>query len=235
MHAHHILAVLIILSFYSGLPKLQARKFVGCAQQLKVPSYGYMPSLGSATEYETANTDFSSDTTSVCNWSSGGSGSRYIAVRYMPCRDVFIGSIQPKLISGLDPERHTLLHLCDHIKNQERIENGFEVELFSHEGYPLNTNDYTINCKWCYCWNPTCSNGPFHIRMHRNCSEPWHHIQNTLLHHIGSLTAASRILLFLQHNANTNSNIIRKLALWSIKDVVIWWRYTCMNWESQAV
>ncbi len=138
--------VFIHLPTRSGLKLLQARKFIECVQELRVPRLiPYTPSFYSTTEYETANTDFSSDTLSV------GSGSmnrlRPIAVQYLFCRDIFVKCIQSRVIPGLVPDQLTLQHLSDRIKGQESIADDKEIELFSHEGYPLNANEYTSKRK----------------------------------------------------------------------------------------
>ena len=60
---------------------------------------------------------------------------------------MFGKNIEPNTIPTLDPEKTTLHTLCTCIKQQERISDNMEVELYSQEGYPLNAINYTIERK----------------------------------------------------------------------------------------
>lgn len=131
------LVMILFLHMYSGLRKLQARKLVDCARQ-----HGRFVVIPPISEYETANTSFTSLGSDAFSVFSNTERQHAITVCYLLCRDMFIKCIQSQEITGLDPSQK-LLHLYQRIKGQEGITDSMEIELFSHEGYPLNADAWS--------------------------------------------------------------------------------------------
>lgn len=135
-----------LLSYYIGVPLLVARKVVVCAQK----------SMGD-TRSESASTSFvPSDSTlegqaSVSYDPVEAYPQRNITVRYVLCQGLYSSSVNEKWIRGLNPQEDKLSSLHQLIIKESHVPTDMELELFSHEGYPLNANKYTIDCKF-YHW-----------------------------------------------------------------------------------
>ncbi len=75
-----------------------------------------------------------------------------INVRYIYCNGLFTKDIREKQLVGLDSGQVTMVDLYSKIGEQEQLDGQeMNLELFSFEGYPLNANDFTVDCKCCYC------------------------------------------------------------------------------------
>ena len=124
------------------MPKLVARKIVMCAQKS-------MREAGS----ESASTFFVPSDSTLEAQSSVPYGpveekpQRNITVRYILCQDLFVSSVNEEWIRGLNPKEDKLSNLQQLIIRRSNVPAEMELELFSHEGYPLNANEYTTDCK----------------------------------------------------------------------------------------
>ena len=76
---------------------------------------------------------------------------RNITVRYVLCQGLYSSSVSEKWIRGLNPQEDKLSSLHQLIIKESHVPTDMTLELFSHEGYPLNANEYTIDCKF-YHW-----------------------------------------------------------------------------------
>ena len=76
---------------------------------------------------------------------------RNITVRYVLCQGLYSSGVNENLIRNLDPQEVQLKLLYKLIIDKSDVPKDMELELFSHEGYPLNANKYTIDCKF-YHW-----------------------------------------------------------------------------------
>ena len=74
-----------------------------------------------------------------------------ITVRYVLCQDLYDSNVNEKWIRDLKPQKDTLSLLYQIIARENYVRTDMRLELFSHEGYPLNANQYTIDCKF-YGW-----------------------------------------------------------------------------------
>ena len=73
---------------------------------------------------------------------------RNIIVRYMLCQGLYASSVNEEWIRDLDPQEEKLSDLQQLIIRQSNVPAEMELELFSHEGYPLNANKHTTICKF---------------------------------------------------------------------------------------
>ena len=73
---------------------------------------------------------------------------RNIIVRYVLCDNLYVSSVNEKWIRDLDPQEEKLSDLHQLIIKRSHVPANMVLELFSHEGYPLNANEYTIDCKF---------------------------------------------------------------------------------------
>ena len=77
----------------------------------------------------------------------GPSAVQVIQVRYLLCSGLFSSEVCEKLVFNLDSATTAMKDLYGLIQHAEHVEEGFSLELYSHEGYPLNSNDYTCHCE----------------------------------------------------------------------------------------
>ena len=72
-------------------------------------------------------------------------------VRYVLCKDLFSVQITEANITNLSPHSNdsfdTIRKL---IRAREGIPGSMELEFYSHEGYPLNMNEYSQKCEYTY-------------------------------------------------------------------------------------
>ena len=78
----------------------------------------------------------------------------HIIIRYIVCKDLFSMDAKERFIINTDPNTVTMKDLHTSIATCVDVEEGYVLELFSHEGYPLCPNEFTMNCKLDY----TCNN-----------------------------------------------------------------------------
>ena len=71
-----------------------------------------------------------------------------IVVRYILCSELFATTVQEKTVFNLNPVTTAMKDLYGLILYQEKVDEGFTLELFSHEGYPLSANEFTSHCKY---------------------------------------------------------------------------------------
>lgn len=71
-------------------------------------------------------------------------------VRYLLCTNLFSADIKEKYVISIDPCTTAMKDLYGLIKHAVSVAEGFTLELFSHEGYPLCANEFTSNCKLMY-------------------------------------------------------------------------------------
>lgn len=71
----------------------------------------------------------------------------HIVIRYIVCKDLFSVDAKERFIINTDPNTVTMKDLHTSIATCVDVEEGYVLELFSHEGYPLCPNEFTLNCK----------------------------------------------------------------------------------------
>lgn len=81
----------------------------------------------------------------------------HIIIRYIVCKDLFSMDAKERFIINTDPNTVTMKDLHTSIATCVDVEEGYVLELFSHEGYPLCPNEFTMNCKLDYTCNSTLS------------------------------------------------------------------------------
>ena len=79
---------------------------------------------------------------------AGSTAAAQIVVRYILCSELFATTVQEKMVFNLNPETTAMKDLYGLILHQEKVAEGFTLELFSHEGYPLSANEFTSHCKY---------------------------------------------------------------------------------------
>ena len=109
----------------------------GMAQSVQTPPTGIAPTTGSS----------SPDKTVVGDKPTELAEAALIVVRYIVCSELFATAVQEKTIYNLDPKTTAMKDLYGLILHQEKVDEGFTLELFSHEGYPLSANEFTSHCK----------------------------------------------------------------------------------------
>ena len=77
----------------------------------------------------------------------------HIIVRYIVCKDLFLMDTKERFIINTDPNTVTMKDLHNSIAMCVDVEEGFVLELFSHEGYPLCPNEFTFSCKLDVAYN----------------------------------------------------------------------------------
>ena len=157
--------------FCTGLKTLQAKKLI---RKLKGKLSGEMVSSGSkfqhdfdnisvmsgATNFSMSTERFGSEKSSeymtagphVMPFPSLSHPKAKVSVRYVLCKDLFLLQVQEKYILNLNPNSDTFeqisqLIMCD---PANVISGDMVLEFFSHEGYPLNVNEYNKRGKL-YC------------------------------------------------------------------------------------
>lgn len=81
---------------------------------------------------------------SICN------PSVTISLRYIFCHNLFIEEAREHIIVKQLLNRNTIRDIIDSIRSRERIQEDHEIELFTHEGYPINVNTFNEDCKFKY-------------------------------------------------------------------------------------
>ena len=77
----------------------------------------------------------------------------HIMIRYIVCKDLFFTDTKERFVINTDPNTVTMKDLHNSIAMCVDVEEGFVLELFSHEGYPLCPNEFTFSCKLHYAYN----------------------------------------------------------------------------------
>ena len=77
----------------------------------------------------------------------------HIMIRYIVCKDLFFMDTKERFIINTNPNTVTMKDLHNSIAMCVDVEEGFVLELFSHEGYPLCPNEFTFSCKLHYASN----------------------------------------------------------------------------------
>ena len=73
-----------------------------------------------------------------------------ISVRYILCQDLYIKEAKQKVIIELRLNVNTIRDVIDSIRARENINRDHIVELFTHEGYPINVNTFNDECEFIY-------------------------------------------------------------------------------------
>lgn len=144
-------------SLYAGMKILHQRKFLKCVK-------GNAP-LSSSSSYASSSCstdldDSASVTTPTSTVESiSESTSKPLAedslrnprikvmMRYVLCRDVFSKVVTERAVANLSLRSNSIREFMDIIRAQEHIDDNFELELYTHEGYPMNVNEYNEKCK----------------------------------------------------------------------------------------
>jgi hypothetical protein len=64
-----------------------------------------------------------------------------IYIRYILCNErLFTSNVDPVDIRDIDPGKTTLSDVIQHIRDENKIPPEEEIELYSHEGYPMQNN-----------------------------------------------------------------------------------------------
>lgn len=71
-----------------------------------------------------------------------------MSVRYILCRDLFTKEAREHVVVQLFLNRTTMEDLIDRIRSKEGFQQEYVLELFTHEGYPININNYNGDCKF---------------------------------------------------------------------------------------
>ena len=69
-------------------------------------------------------------------------------VRYILCSGLFSSDVQEKVVFNMDPSSTAMKDLYGLISHAENVGEGFTLELFSQEGYPLSANEFTEHCEY---------------------------------------------------------------------------------------
>ena len=69
-------------------------------------------------------------------------------VRYILCSGLFSSDVQEKVVFNMDPSSTAMKDLYGLISHAENIGEGFTLEFFSQEGYPLSANEFTEHCEY---------------------------------------------------------------------------------------
>ena len=74
-----------------------------------------------------------------------------ISVRYILCYNMFEANIEEKVLPNLNQHKHRLFDLYELIMGRENIDENMTLQFYSHEGYPLNTNEHSLKCRQFIC------------------------------------------------------------------------------------
>lgn len=139
-----------------GLKKIQAKKLIRKIKDMfehsppsRLQDFDQQSVMSGASNITSFGSEFSFQ-----SLSDTGIGVSYqnpnakMLVRYVLCKDLFTVQITEANITNLSPNSDDSFDtICKLIRDRERIPGSMELEFYSHEGYPLNMNQYNRRCK----------------------------------------------------------------------------------------
>ena len=142
----------VVFVFALGLKPVQARKFFKCIKGIdrsQIREYG--DTEDDALTITTRSSAFLSVTDEYTHTprfiSSWDNPKTKVCIRYIYCNNLFLNVVQERVIGNMSLATDTIQNFIDLIKGQESISPSNALELFTHEGYPMDVNEFNRNCK----------------------------------------------------------------------------------------